>query len=66
VRNIFDLTKREQRLVIVIVIALVAVALAKHSLEKKSQPAPIRSTSTPGISPAIHPEDEQPTSDDSR
>jgi hypothetical protein len=62
-KNIFDLTKREQRLVIVIVVALVAVAFAKHSLEKKSQPLP---TSTPASSPTIHTGEEQPESEDSR
>jgi hypothetical protein len=62
-KNIFDLTKREQRLVIVIVVALVAIAFAKHSLEKKSQSLP---TSTPASSPTIHTEEEQPDSEDSR
>jgi predicted metal-binding membrane protein len=38
-KNIFDLTKREQRLVIVIVAALVAVAFAKHWIEATSNPA---------------------------
>jgi cell division protein FtsL len=62
-KNIFDLTKREKRLVIVIVVALVAVAFAKHSLEKKSQLLP---TSTPASSPTIQTEEEQPDSEDSR
>ncbi|HXP34695.1 MAG TPA: hypothetical protein VN827_04030 [Chthoniobacterales bacterium] len=76
-KNIFDLTKREQRLVIVIVVALVAVALAKHLSDKRAQPLPARhgtspsdwrtrSTSTPASSPTIHAEEEQPDSDDSR
>jgi hypothetical protein len=66
VKNIFDLTKREQRLVIVIVVALVAVALAKHLSDKRTQALPIRSTSTPASSPTIHAEEEQPEPDDSR
>jgi predicted metal-binding membrane protein len=37
-KNIFDLTKREQRLVILIVVALVVVAFAKHWIEGTSNP----------------------------
>jgi hypothetical protein len=66
VKNIFDLTKREQRLVILIVVALVAVALAKHLSDKRALPLPATSTSSPASSPTIHTEDEQPDSDDSR
>jgi hypothetical protein len=62
-KNIFDLTKREQRLVIVIVVALVVVAFAKHSLERKSQPL---RTFIPASSPTIHTEEEQRDSEDSR
>jgi predicted metal-binding membrane protein len=65
-RNIFDLTKREQRIVILIVVALVALAFAKHLLENKPQPPPVRSTSAPTPSPTIHADEEQPESDDSR
>ena len=65
-KNIFDLTKREQRLVMVIVVTLVAVTLAKHFWQNKAQPLPTRSTSTPTSSPTIHAEEEQPDSDDSR
>jgi hypothetical protein len=65
-KNIFELTKREQRLVIVIVVALVAVAFAKHLSDQRAQPAPARSTTTPASSPSIHVEEEQPSSDDSR
>src|SRR5947209_2198724 len=59
-KNIFDLTKREQRLVIVIVTALVAATLAKHFWENRSQPLPASSTSTPTSSPSVHAEEEQP------
>jgi predicted metal-binding membrane protein len=76
-KNIFDLTKREQRLVIVIVVALVVVAFAKHLSDKRIQLSPTtassaeatavaRSTSTPASSPAIHAEEEKPEPDDSR
>jgi hypothetical protein len=76
-KNIFDLTKREQRLVIVIVTALVAATLAKHFWENRSQPLPARhrtspsdwrtsSTSTPTSSPSVHAEEEQLDPDDSR
>jgi hypothetical protein len=66
VRNIFDLTKREQRLVIVIVTALVAFAFAKHLSDKRAQPLPANSTSTPASSPTLHAEEEKPEPDDSR
>jgi hypothetical protein len=53
-RNIFELSKREQRVVIVIVTALVAIAFAKHHWEKGSQPLLIKSASPPASSPKIH------------
>jgi predicted metal-binding membrane protein len=63
-KSIFELTKREQRIVIVIVAALVAIAFAKHLLENRSRPLPAEST--PTSSPTVHTEEEQPDSDDSR
>jgi len=65
-RNIFNLTKREQRIVILIVVALVVFAFAKHLRENKASPLPPRSTSMPTPSPMIHPEEEQSAPDDSR
>jgi hypothetical protein len=65
-KNIFDLTKREQRIVIVIVAALVAVAFAKHLLENRLRPLPGRSTPSPTSAPTVHSKEEQPDSDDSR
>ena len=76
-KNIFDLTKPEQRLVVVIVVALVAVGFAKHLSDKKTEPLPAtsssaeaataaRSTSTPASSPAIGAEEEKPEPDDPR
>lgn len=50
-RNIFELTKREQRIVIAIVAALVAFAFAKHLLQKHPDPVP----STPAASPTLSP-----------
>ncbi len=44
-KNIFDLTKREQRLVIMIVAALVTAALAKHFWENRAQLPPARASS---------------------
>jgi len=76
-KNIFDLTKREQRLVIMIVAALVTAALAKHFWENRAQLPPTRassakaataagSTSTPTPFPTIHAEEEGPEPGDSR
>ena len=76
-KNILDLTKREQRLVIVIVAALVALAFAKHLFENRSHPVPAtassaesataaKSTSPAKTSPTIHPEEERPEPDESR
>jgi len=65
-KSILELTKREQRIVIVIVAALVAIAFAKHLLENRSRPLPAESAPTPTSSPTVHSEEEQPDSDDSR
>jgi hypothetical protein len=65
-KNIFDLTKREQRVVIVIVLALVAVAFAKHFWRNKAQPRPPTSFPPPASSPTIHAEEEKLKPDDSR
>jgi hypothetical protein len=69
-RRIFELTKREQRIIILIVIALAVVAFAKHWFEIKSSPArrassaePTAAKSTP--SPTVYPREENET-DDSR
>lgn len=65
-RNIFELTRAEQRVVIFIVIILVVAAFTQHFLEMRSQPAPAKSTSTPTASPIIHSAEEQNDADDSR
>jgi hypothetical protein len=67
-RNIFELTKREQRIVIVIVTILVAFAFVKHFWQSKPQapaarassaggPTAAKSTSTPAASSAVHSEE---------
>ncbi|HEV3393367.1 MAG TPA: hypothetical protein VG103_07655 [Chthoniobacterales bacterium] len=61
-RNIFELTKREQRIVIVIVAALVLFALAKHLWQTKPQPVPAATTSTTSQTPP--PQKEETESDD--
>jgi hypothetical protein len=60
-RNIFVLTKREQRVVIVIVMLLVAASLAKHYLDIRLEPAPVESPSTasPSATPQSRLEDEE-------
>jgi hypothetical protein len=61
-RNIFALTKREQRVVIVVVMTLVAAMLAKHYIDLRSQPPPERSTSTlPTAAPLQSPVEEDET-----
>ena len=65
-RNIFALTKREQRIVILVLMALLAAALAKHHLDSRSPP-PTKSTSTlPTATPSHLPgEEDQTAADDS-
>jgi len=65
-KNIFALTKGEQRVVIVVLMVLVAAMLTKHYLDNRSQPLPTRSTSTlPTEAPTASPsEDEQTLGDD--
>ena len=50
-RNIFELTKLEQRVVIAIVTVLVAIAFAKHAWQTK--PAPVK----PAVPEATAPSD---------
>ncbi len=55
-KNIFDLTKREQRLVIMIVAALVTAALAKHFWGRcrPQEPTPPKRLRRPGRHPRQH------------
>src|SRR5438046_10521910 len=56
-KSIFELTKREQRIVIVIVAALVAIAFAKHLMENRSRPLPAAAAPTPTSSPTVRSEE---------
>jgi hypothetical protein len=63
-RNIFKLTKREQRIVIAVVMALVVFAFAKHLLQKPPEPVP--TTTIPAASPTLPPSKDESESDDQR
>jgi hypothetical protein len=65
-RNILELTKREQRVVIVIVTLLVAFAFAKHWWQTKSQPVPAATTLSPATSLTGQPPKDESESDDQR
>jgi hypothetical protein len=52
-RNIFELTKREQRAVIVIVTLLVAIAFARHAWQNKSAP-PVKTSAPEATAPPPH------------
>jgi hypothetical protein len=62
-RNIFQLTKRQQRIVIVIVTLLVAIAFGRHAWESKSRPS--LKTSTPAATLPAH-QEENESSDNGR
>jgi hypothetical protein len=61
-RNIFELTKSQQRIVIAIVTILVAIAFARHLWQTKPKPA--LKTSFPVAMPPTHSEEDE--SSDSR
>ena len=63
-KNIFVLTKREQRVVIVIVMALLAATIAKHYRDAQSQVPPRTSTSPETTPFPTHPAQEQTAPDD--
>jgi hypothetical protein len=50
--NIFEVTKREQRAVIVIVTILIAIAFAKHFWQGQSPLAPMTPKSSPATTPS--------------
>src|SRR5260370_10064205 len=52
-KSIFELTKREQRIVIVVVAALVVIAFAKQLLGNRSRPLPTESRPTPTPLPKV-------------
>ncbi|HEX4638000.1 MAG TPA: hypothetical protein VH170_00775 [Chthoniobacterales bacterium] len=64
-KDLFRLTRGEQRVVIFIVVILVLAAFTQHFLDTKSKPLPARSTSSPTASPTVRPESES-DNDDSR
>jgi predicted metal-binding membrane protein len=57
-RNIFELTKREQRIVILMVVILVALAFVKHLWQTKSQPVPAASPSLQSPKEESEPDDQ--------
>ena len=64
-RNIFTLTRAEQRVVIFIVVVLVAAAFTQHLLQTKSRSQPARSILSPTASPTVHPEEKSGEMDES-
>jgi len=65
-KNVFVLTKREQRIVIVIVMALLAATIAKHYRTNRSpisSPTPTSTHATAAPAPSSA-EDEQATPDE--
>ena len=65
-KGIFELTRREQRIVILIVVVLVAIAFAKHLMETRPRLSSEGAISTPKVSPTVHSEDEGREQNDSR
>jgi hypothetical protein len=64
-RNLFVLTKREQRVVIVIVMLLVAAGFAKHYLDVRTEPPLATSPSNiPSAPPSHSPGEEEQTNDE--
>lgn len=58
-RNIFELSKQEQKVVILVVLLLVAIAFAKHLWQSKSQQPSTKLKRLPAAtSPAYHEKDE--------
>jgi hypothetical protein len=59
-RNIFELTKHEQRIVILVVTLLVAIVFVKHLWQSKWQPSSTRLKPLPAAtSPTRHVNDEE-------
>lgn len=52
---IFVLTKREQRVVIIIVVALLATAIAKHYFDTRSSEVTSTSETYPSVTPSASP-----------
>jgi len=59
-QHIFALTKSEQRVVILILLALLAGAIAMHYREKQSHISnPARATTQPPVSPGASPTEDE-------
>jgi hypothetical protein len=65
-KNILVLTKREQRVVIAIVLALLAGRIAKYEWAAHSQPLRLNPTETPTIPPATPGRDESESADETQ
>jgi hypothetical protein len=64
--ELFALTRREQRVVAVIVLVLLLVALTKHYRYARTHGAsPVTTKTQPVVSPASSPEDERESPDES-
>lgn len=64
--GIFVLTKREQRVVIAIVLALLAGAIAKYEWATHSHPLPLNRAETAATPPAAGARDESESADETR
>jgi hypothetical protein len=62
-RNIFELTKHEQRIVILVVTLLVAMAFVKHLWQSKSQPSSKRLKPLPAATSPPHQLNDEETGD---
>jgi len=66
VLGIFVLTKREQRVVIAIVLALLAGTIAKHEWAAHSQPLPLNPTESAATPAAVPGSDESESADETQ
>jgi hypothetical protein len=64
--NILVLTKREQRVVIAIVLALLAGTIVKYELAAHFQPLPLNPTETAATPPAAPGRDESESADETQ
>jgi len=65
-RDFFVLSKREQRVVIVIVLALVAGAFAKYQWDARSQPRPAKPKVITATAPPASARDESEPADETQ
>jgi hypothetical protein len=65
-KNILVLTKRERRVVIAIVLALLAGKIAKYEWAAHSQPLRLNPTETASIPPAAQGRDESESADETQ